>query len=346
MVANKRIYLTFIIVLIVSITLLHYATSLTELELHELYRRLYYIPIIIAAFVYGIRGGVITPAIVALLYLPYIIYFISDKDIITNLFEVIMFFTVGSITGILAEKLNENIIEKNKLQQELLIADKMSAIGQLASGIAHEIRNPLAIIKTILQTQKMDLEVVSNEDNKEAIEIMIHEINRADNVVKELLDFSKNNNYEKSKILLNELLDNIITLTKKYAQKKNVTINKDDDGIEDIMIYGDDKKLKQAFINIIFNAVDAIDHEGEISISLKKVGQTAVIRFRDTGKGIPQIQLNEIFNPFFTTKDTGTGLGLSITYRIINEHKGNIVVDSKVGQGTMVKIIIPTLEEF
>lgn len=341
----KKTYLYIITILIIIITGLHYFTSFQELRLHELYRRLYYIPIILAAFNFRIKGGILLPIIVSILYLPYILFFSghSNMELVTNFFEIIMFYTVGSITGILAEKLYLNMEKISRLQEHIRRADKLSAVGQLASGVAHEIRNPLAIIKTVSQTLLQDDDGIKDEENRQALEIIQEEVNRANKVIKELLDFAKFKNIDKSKIDINEVIRNMVLITNKYAEKKGISISVQAEE-QHLYIYGDSEKLKQAFINIIFNAVDAVEEAGNIDIQVVRKKRSINIIFKDNGVGISPEQREKIFNPFYTTKDNGVGLGLAITYRIIDEHEGHIDIQSILGKGTKVMVSLPVVE--
>lgn len=339
--SNKKIYVYSIIIFIVIITCLHYLTSIQEIKLHELYKRLYYIPIIIAAFNFRTKGGVILPTIITIFYLPYIIIADhSDNFLVTNLFEISMFFVVGITTGILADMLFEHIEEINELQEQVRRSDKLSAIGQLAAGIAHEIRNPLAIINTISQTL---LEEDLDSDTKESLEIIQEEVNRANKVITELLNFAKADKYNLTPIDINSVLQDVVLLTDKYAKNNGVEIVLKDTN-KNNYIYADVEKIKQAFINVIFNAIDSIEEDGYVFIETKYDQEKVFISFADTGIGIDEKDKNKIFEPFYTTKDKGVGLGLAITFRIIEEHKGIFLIDSLKGKGTKVIISLPILE--
>ncbi|KPU27307.1 hypothetical protein TR13x_06075 [Caloranaerobacter sp. TR13] len=231
----------------------------------------------------------------------------------------------------------EDISQIRKLENQVRRAEKLSAVGQLASGIAHEIRNPLGIIKTISQTVVKDIE---NAEIKEGLEIIVHEVDRANMVIKGLLDFAKPNVNQIKTQSIDKLIKEVIMLTKKYAQQHGVKIIYTSK--VDIKILIDAEKIKQAFINIIFNSVQAMPEGGCLNISLNIKDNWVKVSFEDNGTGIQRNELEKIFEPFYTTKDTGTGLGLSITHRIIDEHGGYIEVSSKPGIGTKFDIFLPT----
>ncbi len=219
------------------------------------------------------------------------------------------------------------------LEAQAVRADRLLAIEELASGIAHEIRNPLGIIKTISQTLK---EEKVDDDLIEGIDIIIKEIDRANKVIDGLLNFSRPMENEMKEIFLNELFKEVALITNKYLGKQNVNLKLHVD--EDANIIGDKEKLKQVFINIIFNGVQSMDNGGTITINTEIIDNGVSISFIDTGMGIKKEDLGKIFNPFFTTKEQGVGLGLSISHRIIQDHKGYMTIDSIESKGTKKSI--------
>lgn len=231
--------------------------------------------------------------------------------------------------------IHDKSMEKH-LEAQAIRADRLATVGELASGIAHEIRNPMGIIKTISQTLH---EEDSHEDIMEGLQIIVKEIDRANNVIQTLLNFAGPGDNKKEEIWLNELLEEVILIINKYVKNHNIDIEVLLD--REVSIIGDNEKLKQVFINVILNGVQSIISDGIITIKTEVRNDGININFKDTGIGIEIENLNKLFNPFFTTKEKGTGLGLSISNRIIQDHKGYITIDSIVGQGTSVDIYLP-----
>lgn len=225
--------------------------------------------------------------------------------------------------------------EKN-LEAQTVRADRLVAVGELASGIAHEIRNPMGIIKTISQTL---LEESDEQDLSEGLEIIVKEVDRANKVINGILNFAKPLDNEMKKISLNELFKEVILITDKYLSANNANmelfIGKD------INIEADKEKLKQVFINLIFNGVQSMDKGGKIFVTTELREKGVNISFKDTGTGIKKENLKKVFNPFFTTKEQGVGLGLSVSDRIIQDHNGYLAVDSIEGEGTQIDIYLP-----
>lgn len=236
----------------------------------------------------------------------------------------------------------EDITQLKKIQKQVQRNDRLASVGQLATGIAHEIRNPLAIIKMIDQTMKIEL-----KDNKEAVEeleIIDEEVERANKVIKSLMEFGKQNKSKKEYCSLNTVMDEVLTIVNKYVIQHGVSVEFEKSELPYTSL--DKDELKQAFINIIFNAVDAMQAGGKLIITTD-IDQNKWIKisFKDNGAGIDEKDLEQIFNPFFTTKDEGTGLGLPIVHKIIEEHGGIINVNSKSGEGTTFEVLFPIEQE-
>ncbi|KXG73941.1 two-component system sensor histidine kinase NtrB [Thermotalea metallivorans] len=232
----------------------------------------------------------------------------------------------------------DDVTEINKLQQHIQRNDKLVALGELSTGIAHEIRNPLAIIKAVAQTMKGELK--NYPEAFRELEIIDEEVERANKIIKSLMDFAKPNRNETELYSFNTLLQEVLTIAGKYISQNNVLVRFSTEEIPEIVV--SKELLKQAFVNLIFNAVEAMPKGGELTISTRLWENKWIkIAFQDTGIGIEEDHLKKIFNPFFTTKDEGTGLGLAMVHRIVEEHNGVINVMSKLGEGTTFEIFFP-----
>jgi signal transduction histidine kinase len=211
----------------------------------------------------------------------------------------------------------------------------MAALGELAARVAHEIRNPLISIGGFARR----LEKRLTDDTKEYAKIIVNEVTRLENILKEILGFVKSSRVMKEKGNINELLEEIINfITPEILENKN-TIHKDLCKTP-LMAFIDNDRIKEAILNLITNAAHATKY-GSITIKTMRVGNEAVIELSDTGCGISQEDIKNIFNPFFTTKSEGTGLGLAVTHKIIQEHNGKIEVESSADRGTTFMIHLP-----
>ncbi len=217
-------------------------------------------------------------------------------------------------------------------------ADKLATIGELAAGAAHEIRNPLTAIQSSLQYLSTKIQT---EKEKKLLTNALKETGRINEILSALLSFSRPSEIKKEKNNIIEILKDSLDLISIQAKKHKITITHDYPTTP-ISLNSDKAQLKQLFLNILLNSAQAMDLGGELKIEVHpKDNDKILVTVTDTGDGIPEDKLDNIFNPFFTTKRGGTGLGLSICYGIIESHQGEIEVKSKVGQGTTVLITLP-----
>ncbi len=236
----------------------------------------------------------------------------------------------------------ENVSSRVKLEETLQQSEKLSSIGLLAAGVAHEVNTPLTGVSSYTQ---MLLGMIPETDPKHALlQKMQRQTDRATNIVGNLLNFSRTGNaIESSEMDINKLLDDTLQLLEPQLRKSNVDIIKDYTKTSP-MIFGNGGKLQQVFTNLILNARDAMFNGGTITLSTRINGSGEVhIDVADTGEGISPENLNKIFDPFFTTKGVGngTGLGLAVSYGIVQEHSGSIEVRSENGVGTTFSLIFP-----
>ncbi len=246
-----------------------------------------------------------------------------------------------SLTETLEEKVKQKTDELQKSQHQLIQSEKLSSLGKLSAGIAHEINNPLT---SILLNSHLILEKLKNGDVlHEHIKMIIDETSRCSLIVKGLLEFSRQSLPEKKPAEINKVIEETLLLFESQILIYHVEIKKDlGTDLPTIMI--DINKIKQVFTNVILNALEAMPNGGILSISsqVSADGESLDIAFQDTGCGISKENLGKIFDPFFTTKGTqGTGLGLSVSYGIINQHNGKINVESNIGAGTVITISLP-----
>ena len=230
-----------------------------------------------------------------------------------------------------------DITERKQTQEQLLRSEKLAIVGELAAGVAHEIRNPLTSLKGFLQL------LSQREENKGYCSIMLPELDRIDAIVSELLMVAKPQAQNLKPTCIQRLLNHVIELLSTNAIMSNVQITFSyDENIS--LVSGDENQLKQVFINILKNAIDAMPNGGEVSVEAQKYDENSVmIRVMDRGCGIPKERLAKVGEPFYTTKEKGTGLGLMVSKRIIEMHNGKILITSEEGIGTTVEIGLPVV---
>jgi two-component system NtrC family sensor kinase len=240
----------------------------------------------------------------------------------------------------LEKRVQERTDEIKRIHGQLFRSEKLASLGKLAAGVAHEINNPLT---GILANSSLLLEETEPGDpNREDLAIIVKETIRCREIVKRLLDFARQTKPQKKLTDVNQLLDAIILLVRNQASFRNIVIDRSlADGLPQILC--DSDQLQQVFINIILNASEAMTGGGRLTVrtSSSTDGESVVVSFADSGPGIPEERRERIFDPFFTTKEHGTGLGLSISYGIVEQHGGNILVESEVGRGATFTVQLP-----
>ena len=245
----------------------------------------------------------------------------------------------GVVTGTLV--VIENVTERAQLEQQLLEREKLSSIGLLAAGVAHEVNTPLAGISSYAQ---MLLQQVHENDPKRKLLEKIHvQTVRASGIVNNLLNFSRTGDAQFREVDVNRVLDDTLQLLE--PQLRNAKFQIACTYGEHLQpAYGSASKLQQVFMNLILNARDAMPNGGRLTVHTRAVDTSLVIDFRDTGVGIAPENIARIYDPFFTTKEVGqgTGLGLALSYGIIQEHNGRIFVESRPGEGAHFTIKLPT----
>ena len=221
-------------------------------------------------------------------------------------------------------------------------SERLSALGEFSAGIAHEIKNPLASIKNF--TQLLPSAYEDPNFRKEFTELVTREVNRINKIVNDLLDYARPRKTTLLKTKLPELIDETLFSLKATLDEHHIVIKTNYNQISSITI--DHDQMRQVFVNLILNAVEAMPKGGTIEVTIRQNEKNEIeIILSDTGCGISEELVEEIFNPFFTAKERGTGLGLSIVQRIINEQGGRITVASKINQGTQFTVILPGTEK-
>ena len=251
------------------------------------------------------------------------------------------------------EELLDNLKVKNKeleqslkllkeTQNQLVRSEKLAVIGQLAGGIVHEIKNQLGII---LFAEMLEMQFTGNEEISKFVKHIKAAVRRIESITEEIRRFSKKSppSYTKKKVDLSAVLEEAISICMYDKQVKRKKIEKHYIQKPHVECNGD--KIIQVFINLLRNAAQAVDRNGQIDITLNSTDQDAIIAVKDNGCGMPEETLNSIWEPFFTTKgEDGTGLGLDICKQIINGHGGNIACESKEGEGSTFTVTLPLLE--
>jgi two-component system NtrC family sensor kinase len=248
--------------------------------------------------------------------------------------------------GVLIDKFNdmedqlaEREAELERKNSELMQTRKLAAIGTLASGVAHELNNPLNNIYLSAQVLQREAGPGLSADLKEAVGDIVGQTERVKRIVGDLLEFARGREPHKQEVDLAGLIRE--TYRRIGGSRDTGRIAFTLNAADPVVVTADQGQMEQVFTNLFLNAVDAMQGRGELSVSITRSGQTVKVAIHDAGRGIPREALDKIFEPFYTTKDRGTGLGLAIVYNIVRKHYGDISVESEEGKGTTFTIRLP-----
>ncbi|MDY7039910.1 MAG: GAF domain-containing protein [Chloroflexota bacterium] len=229
-------------------------------------------------------------------------------------------------------------------QEQLVQSEKLAAMGKLAASVAHEINNPLQAVQSCIYLVAENAE--PSDPNTRYLEIARQELNRIASIVQRMLDFYRPGDEGRRPTAVEALLDDVLTLMRKQLEQGHVQVQTAyDPDLPRVMAIAD--HLKQVFLNIILNALEAMPNGGTLQVrtgteQVNDGQRMVIISFQDTGVGIPESDVDQIFEPFYSTRPDGTGLGLSISYDIVARHGGRIEVESQVGQGSTFTVILPS----
>jgi two-component system sensor histidine kinase HydH len=351
---QKSIRYGAILLSILLISVLHYQTSTHYRYLHEIYQRIYYIPIIVAAFAYGPIAGLAASLLTSILYVYHIqrdwtafpVYSFDQYS------EIILYNVIAVVVGLLSrkEKRQRQKLEKtsaelatayDRLQtsfEQLKKADRLAALGQLSAGIAHEIRNPLGSIKGSVEI--LDPEIPPDHPKREFITIIKEETARLNSMVSDFLKFARPPEPSVQPVSINDLIESTLILFRKQAEYANLEIRTELDGRAS-PVQVDPGQIRQVLLNVILNAAQAMNGGGVLTIRSEAEGDHETVEISDTGTGIENSELDHIFDPFFTTKARGTGLGLSISHQLVAKNRGSITALRNHGPGLTIRIEFP-----
>ena len=351
---GKSLRIAIISVFVLAITVFHFSTDTKHLNLHQIYQRGYYIPIILAGYWFEILGGLVTAIALTAVYLIHI-----WKDWAHNPYysfqqyaEISMYFVIAILVGYLSQvqrktrerlenarsKLQAAYQKLNETFDQLRHSDRLASLGRLSAGIAHEIRNPLGSIQGAVEILGQNLP--EGDQKSEFALIAKQEVSRLEKLTGEILQFSKPAPPKRASIKWQEIITAATKLCAEQAKRQGVEISsriKD----EEFLIFVDAEQIKQVLINILINAIQAQPGGGRILIQGRVEGGESIVSIQDSGAGIEPEQIDSIFDPFFTTKGQGTGLGLSISYQLVRNNDGRLWATSEHGKGACFNISFP-----
>ena len=352
-----------LLLMVGGVTSLHYLTATEHSHSHGIYRRLYYVPIVLGGIWFYLRGGVGTALLVSIVYAPHVLFQWGHLPAIhiEQYLEILIYNTIGLLTGFLtarehaqrlkAEDAAEHLASsyaKLKSQADLILeiedqlrrADRLTALGELSAGMAHEIRNPLGSIRGTAEILRDAFP--ADDRHAEFTEILVNEADRLNKVLEDFLHFARPESSSSNYFEPSQILSDVLQLTQQQAIKKKISVVWDESDLPKTV--GDASQFKQVFLNLILNALQALPNGGQLWIDTQVMNEKVQLSFIDNGPGIPEDDLDKVFNPFFTTKNDGTGLGLAITHRIVLNHCGRIAVENRPEGGAKFTLTLQRAE--
>ncbi|HEX6791607.1 MAG TPA: ATP-binding protein [Candidatus Krumholzibacteria bacterium] len=310
--------------------------------LHAIHGRLCYIPIILGAVWFGVRGGLAVAIAIALLTLPYTLRISDHHSLVGEYTEMVFYLAIGLMTGVLIEREWRERERRVALQRELARSERLSSLGQMAAGLAHEIRNPLGSIQGVAELLGDDAPEGSKK--RELFDVLRKESKRLGTVVDDFLGFARPRPLSLAAVDIAGVMERAAAQMRIDASGRGVRIEtRAAPGLP--VVQADAEQLHQVFLNLLLNAIAASPDHGRVEVHAERAHRdgTAVVAVTvaDHGAGIPADVLPRVFDPFFTTREKGTGLGLSISHTIIADHGGWIDIDSTEGHGCTVRVALP-----
>lgn len=338
-----------------SISIVHYVLSPDDVHWHEIFERAYYLPIVFAALWYGMRGGLLTAALAAVLYVPHILAVWKSNPVyqFDQYAETALFFIFGGLTGVLSdrqrkqrreleqatESLSKAHADLQRSFESLRRAERLSALGTLSAALAHEIRSPLSSMEGALEI--LARPNLNSEQRHEFTIVIKREIERLNRMLYQFLEFAQPRPPVRRRTDIRQLVNDVCNLVKDMAVARRINILRPQIEFLSPKIDLDPDQIKEVVLNLVMNACEAMPAGGEIEINIAKELGRLVVAVRDQGGGIAQENLQCIFDPFYTTKSDGTGLGLSIAQRIMEQHGGRIEAECNVERGMSFMLVFP-----
>ena len=323
--------------LILIISLLHYITSLGWHHEHIFLRQMYFVPIILAGLWLGFPGALITSLCITIIYSPHIILSwdnFSPEDL-NKIVSVFLYNAVAVIIGLLVDR-------EHQEHKKLLEVESLAAIGKAVSSIAHDMKTPLIAIGGF--TRFVQKKMKNDDSGYEKLEIVVKETQRLEQMVKDMLDFSKPLELNRSSGDIHKVIQDSITMVRETADNNKVKIELDfADNLPELSF--DSMRMERVVLNLLLNAVQASPEGETITVRTSRNRADATIEVKDCGCGIPKEHKEQIFFPFFTTKKEGTGLGLPIVKKIVEAHAGSLEVVDNPDKGVTFRIVLPVKEE-
>jgi len=319
--------------LVAAISVLHYWTSHTHAFQHLTYRVLYFLPLILAGFWFGLKGGLVTSLAITAIYLPFVLFYRDHSSLafLDDLMSIGLFNVVAVVVGFLRQR-------ERRHQERLCQAQSLAAMGEAVSAVAHDMRTPLMAIGGFANQVRQSVPL--DERHCKKLDIIIDQTSRLEAMVKEMLDFSQPLELRLVTERLQGVVDITLELAVDLAARRGVSLQGPSPNSLGPLSF-DAGRMQQALLNLVVNAVQASSPGGEVAVSLTRRRDEAWLEVADQGEGVPEAKRQEILAPFVTTKKDGTGLGLPIVNKIVQAHQGRLEILDNKPSGAVFRIVLP-----
>ena len=363
-----------IVVIMAVLTLIYYAghtplaqigSFFTDAFPHDLHRTLFLIPIIYASLTFRVRGVLSTSFLLLCVVLPRTSFSPYADPLVRPLLFVLFAAFLGALTArlidqvekeekaraelnIAHQELSAYVQQLKENQEQLMQAEKLTSLGQMAASIAHEINNPLAgvLIYTKLLAKKLAGDTLKKEEALDHLSKMESEVSRCSRIIRNLLDFARQTEPMLRPVDINQVIEQVLAMVGHQAELQNVEIVRElNPSVPKVM--ADFDQLQQVFTNLTLNAIQAMSKGGKLTLRTSVANGQLKVDVQDTGCGIPKENLSKLGTPFFTTKEKGkgVGLGVAVVYGIVERHKGEVTVQSEVGKGTTFAVCLGAYDD-
>ncbi len=338
--------------IVAAISSAHYLTNSSLIWWHVAYQDLAYVPILVAAYWFGAPGGLATALLAAIGTVAHFhgIGHGNRPFVISEYGQAVGFLITGVVGGALASaerraaRRHEQALvaveaanrELRASHEQLMRADRLSSLGEIAAGLAHEIGNPLAGLKGALEIISSRAAVGTPE--AEFSSMASREIARLEALIGEFLRYARPHEPRRVETDIFDVLEPVVSLLGREAEGHAVTVHVARTAVPTVFV--DSDQMTQVFMNVVLNAIQASPHGGRIEVSSSVIDRRLAVDVRDEGPGIPPEHVDRVFDPFFSTKKQGTGLGLAVSSRIVQSHGGAMEV-VQLGRGTVVRVLLP-----
>lgn len=333
MVKSARFKIAFNASLVACVACLYYLTGYTHIYYHVLFRDLYFLPLILAGFWFGLRGAAATALAITFCYLPFLVanwQDLSPADF-GRILEILLFNAISVVFGVMSDR-------EKAVQKALRETESLAAMGRALSAVSHDVRGPISAIGAI--SRLMQKRLKGDEEHYAKLGLIVRTTERIEGMLKNMLDFSRPLKLTLAGADLNKVVADGLSILEDEATKKNVTIEVSPHmGLR--MIDLDAMRMEQVVVNLVMNAIQASSSGQKVRISTGLTKDAAILEVADNGTGIPDGHRDKMFLPFFTTKTEGTGLGLSIVSKIVEAHGGTIKAADLSPSGVAFRVFLP-----